>query len=122
MSMRTGSLEVTLRVMLEVLERLEQKVDQIDQRLRCSEVATARFNAELESLRVKEAQTLVRLEKTESLVFGLPSKSSLQQLEDRLARLEPPVKVFLWLGGGIGAAVLALLWALLTQQAVLSFP
>ncbi len=122
MSMRTGSLEVTLRVMLEVLERLEQKVDQIDQRLRCSEVATARFNAELESLRVKEAQTLIRLEKTESLVFGLPSKSSLQQLEDRLARLEPPVKVFLWLGGGIGAAVLALLWALLTQQAVLSFP
>ena len=120
--MKTSSIEVKLNVMLEVLDRLEQKVDHIEERLRCSEVAGARFNAELEALSIKETQTLARVEKTEAMVFGMPSKSALQRLEERVARLEPPVKVLLWIGGVMGAAVLALLWALMTQQAVLSFP
>ena len=121
-SMKIASIEVKLNVVLVAFDLLEQKVDHIEERLRCSEMATARFNAELESLGVKEAQTLTRLEKAESLIFELPNKSSLQRLEERVTRLEPPVKVFLWVGGIMGAAVLALLWALMTQQAVLSFP
>jgi|GEM_PF-3085232 hypothetical protein len=120
--MKPSSIEVKLNVVLDVLDRLEQKVDHIEERLRCSEVAGARFTAELEALSVKESQTLARLEKAEAMVFGMPNKSALQQLEERVARLEPPVKVFLWVGSIIGAAVLALLWALMTQQAVLSFP
>ena len=119
---RTINLEIKLNAALDVLARIELKVDQIEERLRFSEVANARFGTELKNLHAKETYTTARLEKTESIFAETASKASLQRLEERVVRLEPPVKVILWAGGLLGAAALTLLWALITQQAVLTLP
>lgn len=39
-----------------------------------------------------------------------------------LEKLAPAMKLVIWIGGIVGASVVALIWALITGQAVLAFP
>lgn len=39
-----------------------------------------------------------------------------------LERLAPAMKLVIWIGGILGASAVALIWALITGQAVLAFP
>lgn len=115
-------LESRMSMALEILARIEQKVDQIESRLRTSEVSYACLATELDNVKHSHKNMQTRLEKADFLAAQWANKSSFEELEERVRRIEPPIKIMLWFGGLIGAAAVALIWAVITQQAVLTFP
>ena len=52
-------------------------------------------------------------------------KDTLDDHEERIKQLErlaPAMRVVIWIGGALGVSVVALIWALITGQAVVVFP
>ena len=79
------------------IKRVEDKVDSIDKRVQAIECNDAR---------------------SESVVVTVGDH------EDRIRALEklaPAMRVVVWIAGVLGVSVIALLWALITGQAVLAF-
>jgi hypothetical protein len=79
------------------IKRVEDKVDQIDNRVQAIERNDAR---------------------SESVVLKV------EDHEDRLRALEklaPTMRVVVWIAGVLGVSVIGLIWALITGQAVLAF-
>jgi hypothetical protein len=117
-----STLEVKMDSVVAMLERIEAKVVRIEDRQRVAELASARLEAETAILNAKADRAHQRLDKHDELLSGLPAGEELQAFCERVRRLEPPVKLFTWLGTGLGISLLALLWAIFTHQVRLVFP
>jgi hypothetical protein len=98
----------TNTVLLETIERFEEKLDRLDQKIQ----------AKLDNLDVKIHSLERENVKNDTVARDVQDhETRIRQLE----KLAPAMKLVIWIAGVLGVSVIGLIWALITGQASLLF-
>ena len=98
----------TNTVLLETIERFEEKLDRLDQKIQ----------AKLDNLDVKIHSLERENVKNDTVARDVQDhETRIRQLE----KLAPAMKLVIWIAGVLGVSVIGLIWTLITGQASLLF-
>lgn len=111
-------------VILERIESLRNDVCQLRNDVKENTTEQQNFRVEYEKRHAQVEQDVEKLKVTsnehEKDITGL--EATVKKLEETIQPLALQSKIIAWIGGAIGLSVIALIWAILTHEVILTIP